>query len=316
LLLVTVSAQELVNIQSVEINGVDEFGQEDISVIAGETIPVKIVFEALENASDVRLEVRIEGTKVDSEAEVLIGDLEKGKRYVKTVSVRVPYELQDEVSDDVTLELKIWNGDFKTELSDEIVLRVQRVSYKAEVMSVLTSQTVAAGSNMPVDIVLKNRGYNELEDLYVTARITALGIERTAYFGDLIAIEEDDEEDTVRGRLFMDVPYGAAPGIYSLEVEVKNRDMTESKVKQIAVENDFSQIAVKSGNDLILVNPTNKIRVYTVVADSPATVSDSTVVVPAGSSRRKKNSAKVITNYSFFIFFLFCNNFLLSQIIT
>lgn len=286
LLLVTVSAAELVSVNSVEINGVAEYGMQDISVVAGETITVKVVFEALENASDVRLQVRLEGTKVDSEADVLVGDLEAGMRYVKTVSVRVPYELKDQVSDDVTLSLKVWNGEFKTQYP-EIVLRVQRPSYNAEVMSVLTSQTIAAGSNMPVDIVLKNTGYNKLDDLFVTARITALGIEKTAYFGDLVAVEntDTDKDDTVRGRMFLDVPYGAAPGIYSLEVEVKNRDMTVSKVKQVAIENDFNQVAIKSGKNLILVNPTNKIRVYTVVADSPASVSDSTVVVPAGSSR-------------------------------
>ncbi|MBI5803130.1 hypothetical protein HY448_00380 [Candidatus Pacearchaeota archaeon] len=290
LLLVTVSAADLADVESVEINGIDESGVKDISVIAGETIPVKIVFESLRNASDVRLKLTLEGTKIDSEADVFVGDVESGKRYVKTLNLKVPYELQDEVSDDLSLELKIWNKDFRTELSDVMVLRVQRPSYNVAVMSVSTSQTIAAGETIPVDIVLKNVGYNDLDDLYVTAKITALGIERTGYFGDLVAVEnssddDDKDTDTVRGRLFMDVPYSAKPGIYNLEVEVKNSDMTLNKVKQIAIENDFAEVAIKSGSNLILVNPTNKLRIYNVVADSPATVSESTIVVPAGSSR-------------------------------
>ena len=41
-------------------------------------------------------------------------DVIAGKTYKKTLSVRVPFELKDEVSEDVTLNVKIWNGEYKT----------------------------------------------------------------------------------------------------------------------------------------------------------------------------------------------------------
>ena len=290
LLVTTVSAatSELVTINNVKVNGINELGNEDISVVAGEMISVEVEFEALEDASDVRIKVELEGSKVDSEVESLIGNVEEGKQYLKTLKIRVPYELQDEVSEDLALDIKLWNGDFKTELS-EITLRVQRPSYNVDVMSIGTSQTIDAGETFPVDIVLKNVGYNDLDDLYVTAKITALNLEARAYFGDLVALEEDDDDDkegdTVRGRIFLSMPFDAEAGVYSLEVEVSNSDLTLNEVKQIAVENDLPGSVIKSGNDLILVNPTNKLKVYKVIPESPATASENVVVVPAGSSR-------------------------------
>jgi len=307
LLVLTVSAgtSELATIDSVEVNGIDEVGNEDISVIAGETVDVEVTFESLEDASDVRIRVELEGSKVDSEKEVFVGDLESGKKYTRTLSLRVPYELQDEVSDDLALNIKVWNGDFKTE-HPEVTLRVQRASYNVGVMSVSTSQTINAGETFPVDIVLKNIGYNDLDDLYATVKIPALEIQARAYFGDLVAIEVDDsddkEGDTVRGRLFLNIPYDAVTGLYSLEVEVSNDDLNINKVKQIFVENELPQRVLKSGNDLILLNPTDKLKVYRVLAESPGSVSENTVVVPAGSSRNVLVSSSTDETFSVNVF--------------
>jgi preprotein translocase subunit SecG len=81
------------------------------------------------------------------------------------------------------------------------------------------------------------------------------------------------------------MPYDAEAGVYSLEVEVSNEDLTMSEVKQIAVENELPGSVIKSGNSLILVNPTNKLKVYSVIPEGSATASENVVVVPAGSSR-------------------------------
>tara|TARA_Y100000031_G_scaffold118853_1_gene132324 strand:+ start:1426 stop:2595 length:1170 start_codon:yes stop_codon:yes gene_type:complete len=289
-LVVSVSAatSQLITIESVKVDGISESWNEDISVIAGEKASIEVIFEALENASDVRIKAELQGTKVDSEVEVFVGDVEEGKRYKKTLSLRVPYELKDEISDDLSLDVKIWNGDFKTEFA-EIVLRIQRPSYNVGVMSIGTSNTVDAGETFPVDIVLKNVGYNKLDDLYVTVTLSELNVEARAYFGDLVAIEDFDsnnkKDDTVRGRLFLEVPFEANAGVYALEVEVSNDDLTINEVKQIVVKNELPTSVIRSGNELILVNPTNKLKVYKVLPESPASVSENTVVVPASSSR-------------------------------
>ena len=190
---------------------------------------------------------------------------------------------------------------------------VQRPSYNAEVKSITVSQTVEAGDKLPVTVVLKNRGYNDLDDLYVTARIVELGVEKTAYFGDLVAMEDcdsncdDDDEDSTSGVINLNVPYSAEAGVYTVEVTVSNEDSETVAVKQIVVKNDFSNsVIVTSASktiaageeavyDLLVVNPTDKLKVYRVVTENSADVASSTesavVAVPAGSSKIVKVSA-------------------------
>jgi hypothetical protein len=290
LLVSTVSAAttEAVTIDSVKIDGLYDTGSEDISVIAGETVTVKVYFNASVTAADVRVKAEIEGTKVDVESKTSSFNLEEGKRYTKTLTLRVPYELQDEASDDLALNIKVWNGEFKTEHS-EITLRVQRPSYNADVMSISASQTAQAGDLFAVDVVLKNTGYNSLDDLRVTTKISELGVERTSYFGDLVSLEctessescDEDDEDTSRGRFYLQIPYDAKSGIYTIEVEAVNSDLSVSEVSQVVVKNNLPSVAIKSGSDLLLVNPTNKLKVYKVV--TPA--DEQLVVLQAGSSK-------------------------------
>ncbi len=302
----SISAGEITTDIDVEINGinVEDILYDNPSIVAGETITVKVYFTADENDTDVRVEVEVEGDKVrvDSVSEVF--DVEEGQRYRKVLTLQVPYELKDEVSDDVSLNVEIDGKDHKT--IESYPLRVQRPAYNVEIMSISTSQSVEAGELMPVDVVLKNVGYNYLDDLYLDVGIPALDLKKTIYVGDLVAeIEEDnDDEDTLRVRVYLRIPYDAVSGIYALEVEVRNSDLTLTAVKQIAVNNDFSNNVVvteyrktfSAGEDgvynLLIVNPTNKVKVYRVVPESTGSlsvrVSESVVAVPAGSSKTVK----------------------------
>ena len=291
LLVTTVSATtEIADIYNVRVDGlyVHNTALADVSVIAGESISVRIVFEALEDASNVRVKAEIEGDKIDVDDRTSTFDVEAGKRYSKTLTLKVPYELKDELSEDVELLIKVWNGDFKTENCQEITLNVQRPTYNAEVKSITTSQSVEAGSDLPVEIVLKNMGYNDLDDVYVTAKISKLGVVQTSYFGDLVALEDnsndDDDTDSINGKITLKIPYDAQAGIYSLEVEVSNDDTTNSVVREIIVENNLPKTVIKSGNSLLIVNPTDSVKVYNIIPESPASVSENIVVVQAGSS--------------------------------
>lgn len=271
-------------IDNVKVDDV-EVGWNDVSVVAGETVSVEVSLSSDVDASDVRIRAEIEGNKVSVEGVSNSFDLIANQTYpAKKLTLKVPYELKDDLSDDVTLTIKAWNGDYKT--TEDYILKVQRPSYNAEVLSISTSQTIKAGELFPVDVVLRNVGYNDLEDLYVTAKITALGIEKTTYFGDVVAMEsedndDDDETDTVTGRLYLQVPYNVEAGIYNLEVEASNDDLTETAVKQIVIKNELPNVAIKSGSDLLVLNPTNTLKVYTIVTPSD----EQLVVVPAGSSK-------------------------------
>ena len=301
----TVSAAELADIKSVEIDDVNVANSP--ALVVGDTVSIRVEFDSLVNASDVTLEVELEGDRKDAQAQTRPFDVETGSRYTKTLRLDVPFDLKDELSDTITLDVELSGDGFRTESS--FTLRVQREPFNADIKSIGVPQTVKAGDTLPVDIVLKNLGYNDLDDLFVTARISALGLERTAFFGDLVAIECDDDdtavenygvdvdrkcneddEDTLNRRLFLQVPYGVDSGVYALEVEVENDDTTSSEVVQIVIENAFSAgNFIVSGNDLLIVNPTNEVVVYRLVPESTSQVSVSLsqnlVAVPAGSSK-------------------------------
>ncbi|OYT36843.1 hypothetical protein B6U91_00135 [Candidatus Pacearchaeota archaeon ex4484_71] len=307
----TVSAGEIANSYSVEVNNVDAYTN-SVSVIAGDTVRVEVYFTSLVDDTDVTVEAEIEGQKVKFSEISAPFDIEAGNTYRKVLSVEVPYELKDEVSDIVELNIVIDGKDHKTDL-DTIELTVQRPSYNAVIKSVTTPTTVEAGKNFDVSFVLKNMGYNDLDDVYVEASIPELGVNQgPVWVGDLVNIgdctSDCDNEDTVSGTLSLEVPFGIDEGIYTLELTVYNDDTESTKVKQIVVKNDFANevIATNTERDvaigqdakftLLLVNPTDNVRVYTIAVDSDDSTSASadktTVAVSAGSSTTVTISAE------------------------
>ena len=270
---------DAVYIDSVKVVEADTITTEIASVIAGETIEVKVRFTADADAQDMRVKAILEGDKDDVTVVTPLFDVEEGRTYVKTLVMKVPSDLKDEVSDDLVLNLKIDDSEI-----EDIVLRVQRPSYDFAVKSVSTSNSVSAGNSMPVEVVLKNVGYNDADDVYVTVSVPELNIEKSAYFGDLVALEDDDDDDdtsTMSGKLYLEVPYTAKTGVYTLVVEVSNDETTDTVAKEITIENGVSDLAIRSGNDLIVLNPTSQLKVYTVKYNDQAV----SVVVPAVSSK-------------------------------
>ncbi len=297
-----VSAAEIANTTSVYARGISVDNTQILSVVEGETLPVNVIFTATKDASNVKIKAEIEGYRNDAESVTSRFDVEKGKIYNKQLSLKIPYDLGNDLSDDAKISIKIYNTDDETELAD-VKLRVQKESYRVEVMSIGTTQAVKAGELLPVDVVLKNNGYNDLEDIYVKVKITELNTERTAYFGDLVALEENDEddEDTVSGRIFLQIPNNAKPGVYTLEVETSNEDTEMSKTKQITVESAFDgkEILATATNrnvavgedavyNLLIVNPSDELKVYKITTEAEnllVTSSDELIAVPAGSSK-------------------------------
>lgn len=298
-----VSAANLANIDSVEVEGVN-VSLYDAAVVAGDTLTVQVVFTAEIDATNVRIEAELTGTKVDVSEKTAFFDVEASKTYVKTLELTIPYELKDSLSGDFNLNIRIWNSENETEYNT--VLRIQRESYNADIMSIEVSQTVVAGELLPVDVVLKNIGYNVLDDAYVTVSIPALGLKRTSYFGDIIAVEDDDNDDYVRGRFYLRIPYEALEGIYTIEATATNDDLDLTESEEIIVKNDFSEgniivtsfrQRVATGQDaeysFMLVNPTNQLKVYQIVTEPGCEVNcnlytranSAVVAVPAGTSK-------------------------------
>jgi len=300
----SVSAAEITNDYAVTVDGLDAYGNY-VSVVAGEDITVKVYFTANVSDTDVNIDAELEGEKLKTDVQTEVFDVEAGKAYRQVMTLKVPFELKDQISDDLTLSIEIDGKEHKTVL-DDITLRVQRPSYNAVVKSITVPSYIAAGETLSVDIVLKNMGYNNLDDLYVTVKSTELGLSQgPTWFGDLVKIEnctdDCDKEDTVAGRLYLKVPYEVKAGAYSLDVVVYNDDTKTTQTKQFVVKNDYaSNVIVTSAQKtvaegkaaeykILLVNPTNNVRVYTILTeasnDLTVTADQTVVAVPAGSSK-------------------------------
>ena len=277
----TVSAADFSNVQ-VTVDKIDAI--DNVALVSGETAVIKVYFDSDVDTSDLKVKVELEGDKVDVAQTTEVFDVEAGHRYVKVLSFKVPYELEDEVSNGAVLNLKIWGGN-SVAYTDEFDVRIQRSTYNVDFMSISTSETAEAGKLFPVTVVLKNTGYNDLDDVYITVKMPELGIQKSGYFGDLVAVENDDDEDFVSGRIFLEIPYESKSGVYSLDVAVKSDDFSTNEVTQVVVKNGFSSNIFVSGNQLFITNPTAQLLVLKLMPEGNGRISDELVVIPAGSSR-------------------------------
>ena len=322
-LVASVSAADITTNYQVDVDGIQVATNAGLttntaSVVAGQEFTLKVYFTSNVDDTDVILEATIEGQKDEYRAITTVFDVEADHQYRKVLVLQVPYELQDELSNDLTLSIKIDGKDYKTTF-DDITLRVQRPSYNAVVMSATTPSTISAGENFPVEIVLKNMGYNDLEDVYASVSIPELGVSQgPKWFGDLVSLEnctgDCNNEDTVVGQLYLKTAYTTKPDVYDLQVIVQNGDTRTVEHKQITISNEFvenilvtsSMKSVAVGEeavfDLLIVNPTDNVKVYRIVTDGDVlTASQSVVAVPAGSSTTVKvaGSADKEGSYTF-----------------
>lgn len=308
-LITTPSDAPLAGCVTIEIDGMNI--NNNPSVIAGEDVTVKVTFTSSVTTTGVRIKAELEGDKDSVEAMTGSFDVEAGHTYTKSLKLEVPFELKDVTADDLELSVRIWNSDYESEY-ENMALRTQRPSYNPVVKSISVAQSVDAGETFPVDILVKNMGYNDLEDLYVTVGIPTLGVQKTAYFGDLVTqescTEDCEEEDTVSGRIYLEIPYGVEAGIYNLEVLVENDDVESTFVRQVAIQNNLPENVIVTSDKktvavgeeaeytLLLVNPTDSLLVYKVIVESNDDVSSSVdsavVAVPAGSSKTVTVTAK------------------------
>ncbi len=287
----TVSAAQITSVYNVRVNDQDAYAY-TVSVDQNEKIDVQVSFTSLVNDKDVTVDAELKVGKERISAETALFNIETGARYTKTLTLKIPAGLKDELSDNMSLKITVSGHDHESKLND-VTLRVQRESYSIKILSVTTG-TMRAGQVAPVDVVVKNVGYNNLNDAYVVLRIPALNLQKTAYFGDLVSLENDtsnrDNTDTVSGRLFLEIPYSAKAGVYALEIEVSNDDTTANAVKQVSISNQFSNgNIIVSGENLLIANPTNELLVYRLVPESTSDLSvsldQSVVAVSAGSSK-------------------------------
>jgi len=300
------SVSALGTVDSVQVNGVDVVEDSvnlgnDMAVFAGQTIPIRVVFSADENASDVRVKAWISGSREYTAASERF-DVIEGRVYSRLLSLQAPTNIDP--SEDITLYIDVESKNGGLIHPAEITLTAQRESYVVDFLSIDMDSQVKAGSTVSADIVLKNMGRHEAEDTFVRATIPALGVVKSAYFSDLSPVDQTDpdKEDAAERIMSIKIPSQAPAGIYVVEFEAFNADSSTTVTKKVAVVGASEDTTVvssaqsktfaagsKATYSVTLVNSGSNVRVYELVVDAPTSLKvsadESVVAIPAGSSK-------------------------------
>jgi uncharacterized membrane protein len=244
-----------------------------------DVVPIRVTFKAdtgIDGESDVKVKVYMEGHRDDVSVSTERFDIEDDVVYTKLLSLRLPSD-SDDLSEGYTLYVEIVSRNNRT--IKEYTVSMQRESYTLEVLSVDYSSKVSADEVFPVSVVVKNTGYNRMDDAYVVASIPALGVSARGYVGDLIPVEDydgfnDDEEDSMHKTVYLKIPSNAASGVYEMEIEVYNDDSETTVSRLISVDDSASTIVlatVKNQDmnagetvtyDLVIVNSADDVKVF------------------------------------------------------
>jgi len=303
----------------VEVDGIAAYESTTLGIEAGETIPIKVVFDALECAEDVEVEAEIDGYRVDIEDQTDRFDILEGSRYTKRLSLSLPDDT--DLAEDYKLTITISNKDKKDDM--EYTIRIQRESYRIDVLDAEFPNEAEAGSVVAFDIVLKNYGMRDLEDVFAKVSIPELGVVKKVYFGDIDPIDECEEgledfcdddadfckyifkdcdwEDAAERRVYVTIPQSASSGVYEVEIEAYNVDSSRIVKRSISIKGKEDATSVLTGSasktldigdevtyDLVVVNSGTDMKVYTLTPEKTEGLIvdvDPVITVPADASR-------------------------------
>jgi len=259
----------------------------------GDVVPVRVTFKSSADEKDVKVKVFMEGHRDDVSAYTSRFDIEDGNVYTKLLRLELPSD-SDELSEEYTLYVEIVSKDDRTE--KEYTISIQRESYTIEILTADYSSRVSAGDVVPVSVVVKNNGYDRLDDVYVRVSIPALGVSSRGYVGDMVPTEDcvlvddgddvivsncdDDDEDSIEEIVSLKIPAGADSGVYELEIEAYNRDAEVVATKLISVGDSGSTMVLAAAKnkdlnagetviyELIIVNSADNVKVFNIDAVS------------------------------------------------
>jgi hypothetical protein len=318
----TVSA--FVNDVVVEIDDIVASTDPSVVTVAGqvsEVVPIEVEFDAIKDVSDVRVKVFIEGYKSEISEQTSRFHVIDGSRYLERFSIRLPSSTDlDDLNEDLFLVVR-FSAKGETSEEFEYAVKVQRTQYSLNVLSIDAPNQVSAGSNYVLDVVIENNGNERLENIYLKASIPELGLSQRVYLGDLDEQDERDftdfrdidRTDAQSKRVVLNMPRNVKPGTYDVDVEVFNFDTGVTVKKRLTVNSvDASILPVSTSKtiavgeettfDVVLVNPSNRITVYSVTAEeSPGLIVDvlePIVTVSGDSSRTVKVRVKATDDVS------------------
>lgn len=306
-----VSAAELASNVSVRVDNT-VVDSETISVTAGQSFDVEVSFTAVVDNEDVVVKVWTEeGYKEEILEKSGRFDVVSGRTYTKKLTIALPVDF--DVAEDSKLVVRI-AGKNKADEQD-YQLTVQRPAYELEILSASFVREVKAGDTLQINAVIKNRGSKKVDDNFVKARISELGLtSREVYAGDLVAVDcnddEDnhcDKEDAVEKTVSITIPKGTESGTYKVVIEAYNDESTASVSDSVIVKGVDEQVSMevlatqlnkevaiggKETYRIEIFNPSNEAKTVTITTPAAleaqgvkVTATPSVITVPADSSQ-------------------------------
>lgn len=308
-----VSGEAVVQIKNLNINYPSNHNL-ILAAAPGEIVPVTVSFRA--NASDY-VSVKVEISSGNEEYSVSTKKFDVLEDTVYTTGVmnlKIPTRI-DDLSKDVRLNIYVRSDNISNdEYWRNYTIRIQRESYKLQVLSVDYDLDANAGSTVPVMVVVKNTGFRDNDNVYLTVAVPELGISAKTYLDELTALKDCDNccdsRVSISKILNLNIPSNAKEGVYDLVVTVWNEDTKTVEKGIIKIGKSSSSTPgtvatnkeqdLKAGEtnsyDLVIVNSDNSVKVYTlsVVSNSNLDVTvPSTVIVNPQSASTVKVDVKV-----------------------
>jgi uncharacterized membrane protein len=269
-----------------------------VAAFAGDTLPVQVFYTSYSDVADAKVKAWISGYQDDIEAVSERVHLLAGTSYVNTLSLKIPSDL--DLSEDHVLYVRV--EDSTGFVEKHYTLRTQRESYTAELIEVSGSDSVTAGSDLQITLVLKNTGYEKLDDLKVNAKILETNTAVEAYLGDLVSVDSSTRDDAVEKLVTLRIPSNLDSGIYTLDVKVSNADVSTEAVKKITVSGtkDTTRVLITGKNQIFasgktgtwnfeVINLGKETRVYEIAPETnekfAVKADPSTIVVKEGESK-------------------------------
>ena len=247
-----VSASSNIDITKVTVDGV-EFSTNPttvpnvISAERGSTLEIKVELSTanIDGNDDVKVRTWIGGYEFDDVSDKTAPfDMQPGVRYVKTLHIDIPEDIDVEEPDDkfiLNVEAFGKNVDATNE-AIEFTLKIDKIRHKLNIMDVIfyPSNAVEPGRALRSVVRVENLGQQKEEDVLVRVSIPDLGISTRTYIDELTADQrsddEDDEETSASSRdLVLTIPQDAKPGEYDVEVDVEYSRGHETTTKRSTI---------------------------------------------------------------------------------
>ena len=317
----TVVAMEFIDNETldVEVNDIsvnlDSIGNA-IGISASESIPVVVKFTAKATLEDVRIKTYIEGFKNEIEDETSRFHIIKDNTYVKRFTLKVP-STDDFDDEKLTEKLRLlirFSAKGSDSVEFKVPLEIQKELHSLNLLSVDLIDVVVAGEKVSLDVVVENNGHDRLDNVYLKASIPSLGVSGKIFAGDLESLQDnsdDDINDAISKRIYLNIPRNAVPGNYEVEVEAYNFDTSTKTTGRVVIENVESGLlpttdskTISPGQEtsfnLVLVNPSNRMVVYTITPSESkgvlVEISESIVAVSGDSSKTVQVKVRTTEN--------------------